>query len=73
MLQSYDQGFAADSDTWGGPLNGVDMVAQAGLDVGNSSWHSRLSIDSWTLMIILGALAVLWLMGGVVFRRVNIF
>jgi len=66
--------FAGDSDTWGGgPMNGVDLQAQAGIDIGNSSWHSRITIDFWTLIIILGALTVLWVMGGVVFRRVNIF
>jgi hypothetical protein len=65
--------FAGDSDSWGGPMNGVDMTAQAGVDVGGSSWHSRLTVDSWTLIVILASLAVLWLMGAVVFRRVNIF
>lgn len=68
-----DAMFAGDSDTWGGPMNGVDMTAQAGVDIGKSSWHTRMTVDLWTLIIIFGALTVLWVMGAVVFRRVNIF
>jgi hypothetical protein len=68
-----DAMFAGDSDTWGGPMNGVDMTAQAGVDIGGSSWHSRITIDLWTLIIIFAALSALWVMGAVVFRRVNIF
>ena len=67
------QTFATDSDSWGGPMNGIDMTAQAGVDIGGNSWHSRLSIDLWCLLIILGSLMALWVLGGVVFRRVNIF
>ena len=65
--------FSSDADTWGGPMNGVDLEAQAGISAGNSSLSSRISVDLWTLIIIVGALALLWLMGGVIFRRVNIF
>lgn len=61
-----------DADTWGGPMDGVDIDAQMGIDVGGSHWHSRMTIDLWTLIIILGSLALLWLLGGVVFRRVNV-
>ena len=71
--QGYSETFGVDSDSWGGPMNGVDMVAQAGVEAGGNSWHSRITIDLWSLIIILGALAVLWVLGGVVFRRVNIF
>lgn len=64
--------FAVDSDSWGGPQNGVDMIAEAGIQAGANSWHSRMSIDLWSMLIILGSLALLWILGGVVFRRVNI-
>lgn len=73
FAQGYNETFASDSDSWGGPMNGVDMVAQAGVQAGNNSWHSRITIDLWSLIIIVGALAGLWILGGVVFRRVNIF
>lgn len=63
--------FAGDSDSWGGPLNGVDVSANAGVSVGNSSWHSRVTVDLWCLIVIFGSLALLWVMGGVIFRRVN--
>ena len=61
------------SEAWAAsPLNGVDISAQAGIDVGPSSWHTRMTVDLWSMVIILGALALLWILGGVVFRRVNI-
>lgn len=61
-----------DSDSWGGPQNGVDIDAQMGVGVAGSRWDTRITIELWTLVIILGALGILWLMGGVVFRRVNV-
>lgn len=64
--------FAGDSDTWGGPQNGVDLVAEAGVGIGGSHWHSNMTIDSWTIVIVLGSLGLLWLLGGVVFKRINI-
>lgn len=64
--------FAGDSDSWGGPMNGVDLTAEAGVSIGGSRWHSRMTIDLWTVVIVLGALALLWLLGGVVFKRINI-
>ena len=61
------------SEAWAAsPLNGVDITAQAGLEVGPSKWHTRMTVDLWSMVIILGALALLWVLGGVVFRRVNI-
>lgn len=54
------------------PMNGVDLTAEAGIGLGGSRWHSRMTIDLWSLVVILGALALLWLLGGVVFRRVNV-
>jgi len=65
--------FVGDSDSWGGPMSGVDLTAQAGVEAGGSSWHTRITVDLWTLIIIFAALAALWVMGAVVFRRVNIF
>jgi len=70
---SLDDMFAGDSDTWGAPNNGVDLQAEAGIQVGAGKWHARMTSDLWSMVIILGALAALWILGGVVFRNVNIF
>ncbi len=60
-------------ESWAGsPMNGVDMQAEAGVSVGGNSWHSRMTIELWSIVLIVGALALLWLLGGVVFRRVNV-
>ncbi len=65
-----DYGLAED---WAGsPMNGVDISAEAGVAVGGNSWHSRMTIELWSLVVILGSLALLWVLGGVVFRRVNV-
>lgn len=68
---SYDEMLVGDSDSWGGPMNGVDLDMQAGVALGNNRWHSRMTVDLWSLIIIFGALLTLWVLGGVVFRRVN--
>lgn len=66
----YDMGI---SESWAGsPMNGVDMEAEAGFALGGNKWHSRMTIELWSLVIILGALAILWVLGGAVFRRVNV-
>lgn len=61
------------AEQWAGsPMDGVDLTAEAGVALGPSRWHSRMTIELWSLVVILGALALLWVLGGVVFRRVNI-
>lgn len=64
--------YGSDPDTWGGPMGGVDLVTEAGVQVGNAKWHARMTSDLWSVVIILGALAGLWFLGGIVFRNVNI-
>ncbi len=60
-------------ESWAGsPMNGVDLNAEAGVEFSGNSWHSRMTIELWSLVLIVGALAVLWVLGGVVFRRINI-
>ena len=60
-------------EAWAGsPMNGVDLTAEAGVSVGGNKWHSRMTIELWSLVIIIGALALLWVLGGAVFRRVNV-
>lgn len=63
-----------DADSWGGgPMNGIDLQAEAGMQVGPVAWHANISSDVWTLIIMLGSLGLLWVLGGVVFRKINIF
>lgn len=59
-----------DADTWGGPMNGVDLVEESGADPVK---EYRMSPDLWAMLIILGAIGGLWFLGGIVFRKVNIF
>jgi len=76
MASSYmnttDDMFYGDPDGWGGPSDGIDLVGQAGVQVGSAKWHANMTTDLWSVIIILGALAGLWILGGVVFRNVNI-
>ena len=67
-----DEMLVGDSDSWGGPMNGVDLEASAGVSLGGNKWHTRMTVDLWSLIIIVGSLALLWVLGGVVFRRVNV-
>ena len=60
-----------DADSWGGPDNGIDVASHMG-DVGaNLGKKQRVSEDGWLAIYILGALAILWLLGGVGFRKVR--
>jgi hypothetical protein len=61
------------SEAWAAsPMNGVDLNAEAGVSLGGNAWHSRMTVDLWSFIIIIGALVALWVLGGVVFRRVNV-
>lgn len=58
------------SEDWGGaPGDGVDMLSQGMVNV---PWHARIPSDTYLFGIIIGALVVLWLLGGVAFKSVNI-
>jgi len=69
---AQDGAMYGDADGWGGPDNGVDLVGQAGVQVGSAKWHANMTTDLWSVIIIVGALAGLWILGGIVFRNVNI-
>jgi len=61
------------SESWAAsPLNGVDLTAAGGIELGGNKWHSRMTVDLWSLILIVGSLALLWVLGGIVFRRVNV-
>lgn len=70
---SGDEAMFGDPSSWDGPQNGVDVSAEAGMNVGPVKWHAQISTDTWTLIIMLASLAALWVLGGVVFRKINLF
>lgn len=53
-------------------MDGVDLQAEAGVQVGSNKWHSRMTIELWSMVYIIGAVVLLWILGGIVFRRINI-
>lgn len=61
-----------DPSAWSGPLDGTDIEAGVGASIGGRGFGASLSVNVWTAIIILGALALLWFFGGVVFRKINL-
>jgi hypothetical protein len=62
-----------DASSWqGAPMDGVDLVGEAGIQVGSGKWHAKMSTDLWSVIIIFGSIAALWILGGIVFRNVVI-
>ncbi len=59
-----------DADNWGGPVDGVDILQGMG-DVAKKP-SARVSKDSYTFGVIAGALVLLWLLGGVAFRKIRL-
>jgi hypothetical protein len=57
------------SDQWGGPMNGIDLQGHAQVPGVSTKWHGNLSVDTYLFLIMMGALALLWLLGGVVFKN----
>ena len=58
-----------DPEAWGGPMDGVDIIQQIGNVEQKGS--ARVSKDTYTFLIVLFAIILLWMMGGVVFRKVR--
>lgn len=70
---SGDIGLQADSDSWGGPLNSVDLVdGSSGGSPLAFKWHARLSVETWTAIVMIAALVGLWVIGGTLARKVNV-
>lgn len=63
-------GYGSVQEGWqGAPYDGVDLLDHA---LVSAPWHARIPSDTYLFMIIIGALVVLWLLGGVAFKSVNI-
>lgn len=54
-----------EADSWGGPADGVDLVEQAAGELVGGDDYSG---DRWLFVIIIGSLAILWILGAGVFR-----
>lgn len=67
-------GYASDLMT-GGVVGsqGIDFsAAETGAYTGDDNkWHSKVSMNTYSWLIIAGAVALLWFFGGVVFNDVN--
>ena len=61
-----------DPQSWGGPDNGVDLAGHADLGPIKTGFGANLSVDGWVFLMMIGALALLWLFGGVIFKNVNL-
>jgi hypothetical protein len=74
MVGEYtDASQYAGASSWqGAPMDGVDLVAEGGVQVGSGKWHARMTTDLWSVVLILGAIAGLWILGGFVFKNVTI-
>jgi hypothetical protein len=57
-------------DAWGGPMNGVDVLNH--LPGVTQTSTSRVPEDTYMFLIIIGALATLWLLGGVAFKHARL-
>jgi hypothetical protein len=59
-----------DADSWGGPVNGVDVMEH--ISGVKRAKHANMSSDAYMFGIIIVALALLWLLGGVVFKSARL-
>lgn len=67
---SRDIGYG-DAESWGGPANGVDVLDH----ISGDTRHGRtanVSSDTYMAIVILTALALLWLLGGVIFKNARL-
>lgn len=68
-LQTAVAGYG-DADSWGGPVNGVDILQHSGIDT--DSVKAQKSVDFCMFLTIIGALVLLWVLGGLVFKNARL-
>jgi hypothetical protein len=61
-----------DADSWGGPVNGIDVVGHISDDFKKASKGGSVSSDTYMFIIVMAAVAALWLLGGVVFKSARL-
>lgn len=60
-----------DADSWGGPVNGIDVLNH----VSSDAKHGRtadISSDAYMFGVIMFCLGLLWLLGAVVFKNARL-
>lgn len=60
-----------DADSWGGPANGIDVMEHISADAKHGK-SANIASDTYMFIVIIGALGVLWLLGGVVFKNARL-
>lgn len=60
-----------DSDSWGGPVDGIDVMNHITGSANAVAKSTGISEDGYAFIIMILALAGLWLLGGVVFKSVR--
>jgi hypothetical protein len=55
-----------DADSWGGPADGIDV--QQGIGNVEQKRSAKVPSDTYMFLVVVGALGVLWLLGGVAFK-----
>lgn len=75
---SYGVGAPMDSDVgnpldWGSARNSVDISGEGDVQLGPIGFGANLSVDAWAAIVMFVALAGLWVLGGVIFRRFDVF
>lgn len=68
-LSNYVTGYG-DADGWGGPDDGVDVLNHIGVDSQGKTY--KVPSDVYMFLMVIGALAVLWFLGGVVFKNARL-
>ena len=67
----YDDVMYGDAESWGGPQDGVDIL-QGIEGTATKKKSAAIAKDTYTFIIIVIALALLWVMGGTIFRNARI-
>lgn len=60
-----------DADSWGGPANGIDVLNHISSDAKHGR-TANVASDTYMFMVIIGSLALLWFLGGVVFKNARL-
>lgn len=55
-----------DADSWGGPADGVDIMA--GIGDAKVKRSAKIPSDTYMFMVVIVALAILWALGGIAFK-----
>lgn len=60
-----------DADSWGGPADGIDVLNHIASDAKHGK-SANVGSDTYMFIVILSALGLLWLLGGVIFKNARL-